>query len=217
MDNNGLNLSLPKKSRVAYLGGMQLHIVHYIKFIFALTFCWLFSLEPRKHAELLIPQHAGSVLIFTPPGTPRRMSDPCIDASSLVNGHADDIEQPKVESEAYLMTTPQDFNFDAIELTIPSPFVNGEAPDLEKQVALQRMNDITDTLIETEEKYVDDLRSLAEVRSLMYSRLPLTRTFKGNRKSSSYRELEENSWIKVIYVFYCTVNILLTLYCRNVQ
>ena len=190
MDNNGLNLSLPKKSRVAYLGGMQLHIVHYIKFIFALMFCWLFSLEPRKHAELLIPQHAGSVLIFTPPDTPRRMSDPCIDASRLVNGHADDIEQPKVESEAYLMTTPQDFNFDAIELTIPSPFVNGEAPDLEKQVALQRMNDITDTLIETEEKYVDDLRSLAEVRSLMYSRLPLTRTFKGNRKSSSYREFE---------------------------
>ena len=156
-------------------------------------FCWLFSLEPRKHAELLIPQHAGSVLIFTPPGTPRRMSDPCIDASRLVNGHADDIEQPKVESEAYLMTTPQDFNFDAIELTIPSPFVNGDAPDLEKDVALQRMNDITDTLIETEEKYVDDLRSLAEVCSLMYGRLPLTRTLKGIEKvrvigSLSYRE-----------------------------
>ena len=71
--------------------------------------------------------------------------------------------------------------------------MNGEAPDLEKEFALQRMNDITDTLIETEEKYVDDLRSLAEVCSLIYSRLPLTRTFKENRKSSSYRELEENS------------------------
>ena len=65
------------------------------------------------------------------------------------------------------MTTPQDFNFEAIELSIPSPFLNGEAPDLEKEAALQRMNDITDRLIETEEKYVDDLRSLAEVWSLI--------------------------------------------------
>ena len=175
-----------KKSRVAYWGSMQLHTVHCISL--SLMFCWFFSLEPRKHAELLIPQHAGSVLIFTPPGTPRRMSDPCIDASRLVNGHADDIEQPKVESEIYLMTTPQDFNFDAIELTIPSPFVNGEAPDLEKEVALQRMNDITETLIETEEKYVDDLRSLAEVCSLMYSRLPITRTFSGNKKKFELSE-----------------------------
>ena len=125
------------------------------------------SLEPRKHAELLIPQHAGSVLIFTPPGTPRRDSDPCIDSSRLANGHPDDIDQPKVESEVHLMTMPQGFNFEAIELSIPSPFVNGEAPDLEKEAALQRMNDITDRLIETEEKYVDDLRSLAEVWSLI--------------------------------------------------
>lgn len=67
----------------------------------------------------------------------------------------------------HLMTTPQDFDFGAVELTIPSPFVNGEVPDLEKEAALQRMNDITDKLIESEEKYVDDLRSLSEVWSLL--------------------------------------------------
>lgn len=65
------------------------------------------------------------------------------------------------------MTMPQDFDFDAVELIIPSPFVNGEAPDLEKEAARQRMNDITDKLIESEERYVDDLRSLAEVWNFM--------------------------------------------------
>ena len=124
-------------------------------------------LELKKHAELLIPQHAGSVLIFTPPGSPRRDSAPCIDSSRLTNGLAGDLDQPKVESEVHLMTTPQDFDFGAVELTIPSPFVNGEVPNLEKEAALQRMNDITDKLIESEEKYVKDLRSLAEVWSFV--------------------------------------------------
>lgn len=63
------------------------------------------------------------------------------------------------------MTTPKDFNFDAVELTLPYPYVNGEAPDLDKEAELQRMNAIADKLIESEEKYVDDLRSLAEVWS----------------------------------------------------
>lgn len=63
------------------------------------------------------------------------------------------------------MTTPTDFNFDAVELTFPYPYVNGEAPDLDKEAELQKMNAITDKLIESEEKYVDDLRSLAEVWS----------------------------------------------------
>lgn len=123
-------------------------------------------MEPPKHVELLIPQHAGSVLIFTPPGTPRRGSAPCIDASQLPNGHPTDEDQPRVESEVHLMTTPKDFNFDAVEFTFPYPYVNGEAPDLDKEAELQKMNAITDKLIESEEKYVDDLRSLAEVRSL---------------------------------------------------
>jgi len=43
--------------------------------------------------------------------------------------------------------------------------MNGEAPDLDKEAELQKMNAITDKLIESEEKYVDDLRSLAEVWS----------------------------------------------------
>lgn len=130
------------------------------------TCCYCFShrLERAKHAELLIPQHAGSVLIFTPPGTPRRGSAPWIDASKLPNGHSAGEDQPRVESELHLMTTPSDFNFDAVELTLPYPYVNGEAPDSEKQEAkLQRMNAITDKLVESENKYVDDLRSLAEV------------------------------------------------------
>lgn len=65
------------------------------------------------------------------------------------------------------MTTPKDFNFDAVELTLPYPFVNGDAPDVDKEAELQRMNDITDKLIESEEEYVDDLRSLAEVWRLI--------------------------------------------------
>ena len=133
----------------------------------AATFVLFLRFELKKHAEILIPQHAGSVLIFTPPGTPRRDSGPCIDSSQLTNGHAGDVDQPKVESEVHLMRTPQDFDFGAVELTIPSPFVNGEVPDLEKEAALQRMNDITGKLIESEEKYLDDLRSLVEVWSLL--------------------------------------------------
>ena len=129
---------------------------------------WLFShfrIQPPKHVELLIPQHAGSVLIFTPPETPRRGSAPCVDSSQLPNGHAADEDQPTVESAVHLMTTPKDFNFDAVELTLPYPYMNGEAPDLDKEAELQKMNAITDKLIESEEKYVDDLRSLAEVFS----------------------------------------------------
>ena len=65
------------------------------------------------------------------------------------------------------MTTPRNFDFGAVELTIPSPFVNGEVPNLEKEAARQRMNDITHRLIESEEKYLEDLSSLAEVRSVI--------------------------------------------------
>lgn len=65
------------------------------------------------------------------------------------------------------MTTPQDFDFGAVELTIPSPFVNGEVPNLEKEAARQRMNDITNRLIESEEKYLEDLSSLTEVWSVI--------------------------------------------------
>jgi len=120
-------------------------------------------MHPPKHVELLIPQHAGSVLIFTPPGTPRRGSAPCVDSSQLANGHPAVEDQPRVESEVHLMTTPTDFNFGAVELTLPYPYMNGEAPDSDKEAELQKMNAITDKLIESEEKYVDDLRSLAEV------------------------------------------------------
>ena len=65
------------------------------------------------------------------------------------------------------MTTPKDFNFDAVELTLPYPYMNGEAPDLDKEAELQKMNAITDKLIGSEQKYVDDLKSLAEVFSLV--------------------------------------------------
>ena len=134
-------------------------------------------MQPSKHVELLIPQHAGSVLIFTPPGTPRRGSAPCVDSTQLANGHPADEDQPRVESEIHLMTTPKDFNFDAVELTLPYPYVNGEASDLDRESELQKMNAITDNLIESEERYVDDLRSLAEVWSwiveinALYSRI----------------------------------------------
>lgn len=130
-------------------------------------FCCLvyFSLRPNSHAEIVIPQHAGSVLIFTPPGTPRRLSIPCVDSSHVANGHASDHDQPKVESELCLETTPQGFDFGAIELTIASPCVNGEVLDMKREAALQQMNEITDRLIASEEKYLSDLRSLTEVRN----------------------------------------------------
>ncbi|XP_044172414.1 triple functional domain protein-like [Acropora millepora] len=119
-------------------------------------------LQPNSHAEIVIPQHAGSVLIFTPPGTPRRLSIPCVDSSHVANGHASDHDQPKVESELCLETTPQGFDFGAIELTIASPCVNGEVLDMKREAALQQMNEITDRLIASEEKYLSDLRSLTE-------------------------------------------------------
>ena len=123
-------------------------------------------LQHTKHAELLIPQHAGSVLIFTPPDTPRRGSAPYVDSSKLPNGHSADEGQPRFESEVHLMTTPNDFNFDAVKLTLPYPFMNGEAPASDKGAKLRRMNAITDRLIESESNYVDDLKSLAEVMFL---------------------------------------------------
>ena len=56
-----------------------------------------------------------------------------------------------------------------------------------------------------------------------YSRLPITRTFKGNRKKfelSRVRVIGNSKKIagsKVKNSFYCTVNILITFYCRNVK
>ena len=51
-----------------------------------------------------------------------------------------------------------------------------------------------------------------------YSRLPITRTFKGNRKkvrvNGSSKKIAES---KVKKQFYCTVNILITFNCRNVK
>ena len=55
----------------------------------------------------------------------------------------------------------------------------------------------------------------------MFSRLPITRTFKGNRKKfelsgvrviGSLKKIAES---KVKNSFYCTVNILILLTCRN--
>ena len=140
-----------------------------------------FRLEASRHVELVIPQNAGSVLIFTPPGTPRRGSLPTVDPTRIPNGHAAGPEQQTVASEIHLATTPKDF--DMVELSIPSPFVNGEAPDLKKEAALQRMNDVADKLIESEENYVNELNSLAEVwnykiiRVTVDGTLPFTTAF----------------------------------------
>ena len=53
---------------------------------------------------------------------------------------------------------------------------------------------------------------------LSYSRLPITRTFKGNRKKvrviGSSKKIAES---KVKNSFYCSVNILIPFNCRNVQ
>ena len=57
----------------------------------------------------------------------------------------------------------------------------------------------------------------------MFSRLPITRTFKGNRKKfelSGVRvigSLKKISESKVKNSLYCTVNILITFTCRNVE
>ena len=51
-----------------------------------------------------------------------------------------------------------------------------------------------------------------------YSRLPITRTFKGNRKKvrviGSSKKIAES---KVKNSFYCTANISITFNCRNVK
>ena len=59
-----------------------------------------------------------------------------------------------------------------------------------------------------------------------YSRLPITRTFKGNREIEKRVELsgvrviassKKIAEIKVKNSFYCTANILITFNCRNVK
>ena len=58
---------------------------------------------------------------------------------------------------------------------------------------------------------------------IVYSRLPITRTFKGNRKRfelSGVRVIESSKKIAESVVknsFYLTVNILITFNCRNVK
>ena len=59
--------------------------------------------------------------------------------------------------------------------------------------------------------------------NVTYSRLPITRTFKGNRKKfelSGVRVIGSSKKIsgsKVKNSFYCTVNILIKFYCTNVK
>ena len=51
-----------------------------------------------------------------------------------------------------------------------------------------------------------------------YSRLPITRTFEGNRKNVRVIGISKKiAESKVKNSFYCTVNILVTFNCRNVQ
>ena len=51
-----------------------------------------------------------------------------------------------------------------------------------------------------------------------YSRLLITRTFKGNRKKVRViGSLKKIADIKVKNSFYCTVNILITFNCRNLK
>ena len=53
---------------------------------------------------------------------------------------------------------------------------------------------------------------------LFYSRLPITRTFKGNRKKVQViRSSKKIAESKLKNSFYCTVNILITFNCRNVK
>ena len=67
------------------------------------------------------------------------------------------------------------------------------------------------------------LRNETERWHITYSRLPITRTFKGNRKKfelSGVRVIGSSKKIaesKVKNSFYCTVNILITFNCRNVK
>lgn len=92
----------------------------------------------------MIPQNAGTVLIFTPPGTPRRGSTTSGTASQ-------DLSHP-----------PKD-GFGMVEVTIQSPFANGESGNVLEQSALKTMEDVIDDLVKTEEKYVDELGSLVQV------------------------------------------------------
>ena len=70
-------------------------------------------------------------------------------------------------------------------------------------------------------EFEEDVLLLTVVR--IYSRLPITRTFKGNRKKfevSGVRVIGSSKKIaesKVKNRFYCTVNILITSNCRNVK
>lgn len=50
-----------------------------------------------------------------------------------------------------------------VEVTIQSPFANGESGNVLEQSALKTMEDVIDDLVKTEEKYVDELGSLVQV------------------------------------------------------
>ena len=125
------------------------------------------SFRPQRQlTEIIVPQYAGGVLVFTPPGTPRRTSlTGPITAKQVFENGSSTTDRNKfrqsVGSEVSVSST--DEGFEMVELTV-QPFIDGMPVDNQRKAAFKKMDDVVDELLLSEQKYVEDLTALVEVR-----------------------------------------------------
>lgn len=102
-------------------------------------------IRPPGRAEVVVPQFAGQALVFTPPSTPpRRLSIP-----------------ETVGTEVQVVP----FNgMGTVEFKLQGPFGDKKQDDTSKQTALTRLDELTRSLIESEENYIGELHSIVEVK-----------------------------------------------------
>lgn len=94
---------------------------------------------------MVVPQFAGQALVFTPPTTPpRRLSIP-----------------DTVGTE--LQVVPFSEGMGTIEFKLQGPFGDQKPADASKQ-GQTRLDELTRILIESEENYIGELRSIVEVQ-----------------------------------------------------
>jgi hypothetical protein len=104
--------------------------------------------RPPGRAEVFIPQFAGHAIVFTPPVTPPRRSS-----------------TPET-TESQVQFTPSTEGFAPVEFKLQGPFGDAKPVDTAKQAALNRLDELTRILIDSEENYVGELKSIVEVWNL---------------------------------------------------
>lgn len=105
--------------------------------------------RPPGRTEVFVPQFAGQAIVFSPPIIP------------FVP-----ISSPET-TESELQFAPPSDGFAPVEFKLQGPFVDAKPKpkplDTAKQAALTRLDELTRILIDSEENYVDELRSIVEV------------------------------------------------------